>query len=476
MLKNKIVLLFSIFICSTTVLKAQVVEYNQIESEQQLVYTNQQLNLKNDLYNSINQQGDLIKVVEISSVDVTTPNVDTINTNIVDIETANTNLVKLNQLLPTININSYFNNNVNLMIYNQLSLEKINKDFDALIYEKNNFVEQKTNEINNLQEKSLQAFSWGFKNIKDYYWTYDSKLGQSQKIDILLKWKKIIQNPMADVSKNNYKLPKGRFMFQVWTPQNIQQRINLQKQLDFIKKDGYIGVVVMWDGESNYTALVEIQKMILSKGFKIWLGFSPLKKDILSKNTFVEPQYYYKGLRQLARYSQAFLMGWRRTSIHLNRQEKGWQNYTMNALRQGNPNIGFIGEAYWGYNHTHPSDEYHFYYNYRNNYNAIMAVNFGFVMVNPNWALNKLKSSIGNDNMQYVCVIQGTNALYLKDYQDKKKRTKSQYRKINQMLEKRFLRAGFNTVIGLAGDGINRNGAQDDMCLSKNHIPSDQKF
>jgi hypothetical protein len=61
--------------------------------------------------------------------------------------------------------------------------------------------------------------------------------------------------------------------------------------------------------------------------------------------------------------------------------------------------------------------------------------------------------------MQYVCLIQGVTALYLKDYPGKKKRTRAQYRRINQLLEKRFLRAGFNAVAGMSGDGINRVGA-----------------
>ena len=331
-----------------------------------------------------------------------------------------------------------------------------------------------TPELLKVHDKENTLIGWLLQNVKDIYLSNSDDL-KDFKPQKWLKWKKILQSDIKPVAKNSYKVPKGKFMFEVWTPQNEQQKRNLIAQLDFIKSKGYIGVVVVWDGESDYNKLIQIQKLIKDKGFKIWLAFSTQKKDELKKHTFVEPEYYAEGLKALAKNSQAFLMGWRRTSIHLNQQNEQWQNYTMNALRQGNPDIGFIGEAYLGYNGTHPSHETRLHVNYRQNYNAILAMNFGFVSVNPMWAIRKLKATIGS-NTQYICVIQGIKALYLKDYPGKRKRTKAQYHRINNMLQRRFLKAGFNAVIGLSGDGLNRDGAQDDMCLSKNHVSSNVKF
>ena len=360
----------------------------------------------------------------------------------------------------------------NYILKNNISFSD---EVPKLLVEKLANLTERVPQLMKVLDKDNQLVGWALQNLKDYYLSHAKDFRQFD-VAKWKKWKQIVQNPMADVPKNNYKVPNGRFMFQVWLPQNEQQRINLQKQLDFVKKNGYIGVVVIWDGESDYNKLIQIQEMILRKGFRIWLAFSTQKRDTLDKTTFVQPQYFYQGLKALAPRAQAFLMGWRRTSIHLNRQVKGWQNYTMNALRQGNPNIGFIGQAYFGYNGTHSPHEYHLYFNYRQNYNAILAMNFGFVSVNPNWALNKLKTSLGVQDMQYICVIQGVTALYLKDYPGKKKRTRAQYRRINQLLQRRFLRAGFAAVAGTSGDGINRVGAQDNMCESKNHVPSSEKF
>lgn len=327
-------------------------------------------------------------------------------------------------------------------------------------------------------DKKNHLAGWVMTTLKDYY-IYQGDDYKNFDYEKWSKWKQIIQSKPKAVIKNNYQIQKGsRFLFEVWLPENQEQENNLFGELDFAKSRGYNGVVVVWDGTSDYNKLATIQQKILDKGFKIWLAFSTTKKDALNKTSFVEPQYYKKGLIQLAKRSQAFLMGWRRTSLHLNQQIKQWQDYTMSALRQGNPNIGFIGQTYFGYNGTHKPTQFHLYVNYRQNYNAVLAINFGFLSVNPKWAINKLKQTLPISNIQYVCLIQGVTATYLK--QDvtsvRKKRTKAQYRRINELLQKRFLRAGFDAVCGLSGDGVNRQGAQDDMCLSKNRINDNKKY
>lgn len=315
----------------------------------------------------------------------------------------------------------------------------------------------------NIDQKQAQ---WLFSKVKDHYiYRGEDFCSQNQ-----LKWKKIFQSNIKPVQKVDYVVPTGRWMFQAWTPQNDQQKNNLNSELQYVKNRGYIGVVVCWDGKSDYNKLVQVQQLILSKGLKVWLAFSPLKTDSLKLSTFVQPQYFAKGLGVLSVRSQAFIMGWRRTSIHLNLQNQQWQNYTMQALRSGNPKIGFIGQAYYGYNGTDSSEQYHLYVNYRDNYNAVLAVNFGFLSVSPRWAKAKLRTKIKDNNCQYICLIQGITATYLTGKSNLKQRSKVQYRRINQSLQRRFLRNGFVAVAGLSGDGVNRPGGQDDMCVSKNSL------
>ena len=338
---------------------------------------------------------------------------------------------------------------------------------------------------------------WVKETIKDpYIWHAEEYINFDS--ELWAAWRKIFESKPEPVKKIGYKVPqKCKFVFEVWMPSNSAEKENLIKELDFMKSRGYIGVVTMWDGKSNYKELVSLQEEIKAKGFRIWLGFSPYKGQThptkinkegkrvsvseLSMSTFVEPVYYREGLKALAVNSEAFLMGWRRTSIHLNTQNEEWQNYTMRALRDGNPEIGFIGEFYYGENGNHPYGNlyvYGQYANYRENYDAVLLVNYGYISVNPKWAIATARRVVGQEP-QLVCVIQGIGPGYISrpEYVKKtKKRTIAQYRRINELLENRFLRAGFDAVCGLAGDGLNAPIYPDDMSLSTNHKPSEEKF
>lgn len=267
---------------------------------------------------------------------------------------------------------------------------------------------------------------------------FDSKLWSA--------WRKVFDSKPKPVEKIGYKVPNGKFIFEVWTPENDEQKENLLAELEFAKSKGYIGVVVMWDGTSDYNKLVKIQEEIKDRGLKIWLGFSTYKGYIdnkvkvdkngksyyfneISKSTFVEPLYYKEGLKALAVNSEAFLMGWRRTSLHHNTQNVEWQNYTMGALREGNPKIGFIGEFYYGENGYHPYYHYGQYANYRENYDAVLVVNYGYISVNPKWAIANARKYVGQ-NPQLICVIQGVRPGYITNsekYNSKEKNKRTIY-------------------------------------------------
>lgn len=324
----------------------------------------------------------------------------------------------------------------------------------------------KTPQLLKILDKDNEIIGLVIQNFKDRYIQHGKDLDDIQK---WIKWKEILSTYNTPVKKVQYKIDCKKWMFEVWTPQNEEQQLNLMLELQYIKKKGYDGVVIVWDGISDYKKLVDIQKKILKKGFKLWLAFSTTKMDRIDKTSFVQPQYFAEGLQQLAKQSDAFLMGWRRTSIHLNQQLEQWQNYTMSALRKGNPNIGFIGQVYLGYNGTHKPHEYHLYANYRDNYNAILAVNFGYLGMQPKYALSQIKKAIKNKkNVQYVILVQQSTNYYNAKQTKFKQKSKQHYFRINQLIQRRFLNHGFSAVISVAGNGVNGDNSPDDMCLSKN--------
>jgi hypothetical protein len=192
--------------------------------------------------------------------------------------------------------------------------------------------------------------------------------------------------------------------------------------------------------------------------------------DYLSNSTYIDPDVFAAGLKALARDAEAFLMGWRRTSIHLFIPEDGWTKFTMNSLRAGNPDIAFIGEYYFGYNGTHAEGEYHEYINIPANANAALVINLGFLSIDPQQALRQVRRKVG-DKLPLISLIQGETAYYLS--RNNTNRSKEVNERIQFLLEDRFLKAGFSVVAALAGDGSNGmyNGKGiDNLCLSKNHL------
>ena len=62
----------------------------------------------------------------------------------------------------------------------------------------------------------------------------------------------------------------------------------------------------------------------------------------------------------LARECDGYLIGWRRTSLHLFKQDKPWVDYSMQCVRAGNPQIPVFGECYYGFQGNNNADGSYF--------------------------------------------------------------------------------------------------------------------
>jgi hypothetical protein len=52
---------------------------------------------------------------------------------------------------------------------------------------------------------------------------------------------------------------------------------------------------------------------------------------------------YTQILRESAPYISGYINSWRRTSVHLWKQDDAFMNYTNTILRQSNPNLPIVG-------------------------------------------------------------------------------------------------------------------------------------
>ena len=77
------------------------------------------------------------------------------------------------------------------------------------------------------------------------------------------------------------------------------------------------------------------------------------KRESLHDAVFIDPKLYTQGLTRLAAECDGYFIGWRRTGLHLLQKQEKFVAYSMQCVRQANPNILIFGEGYFGFVGNH---------------------------------------------------------------------------------------------------------------------------
>ena len=160
--------------------------------------------------------------------------------------------------------------------------------------------------------------------------------------------------------------------------QTQAERDNLLAELAYFKTLGYNTVLAVWEGEATY-GLAEQINMVKAMGFKVFFTYGT--RERLEDKIFIEPTKYAQGLATLAGQCDGYLVGWRRTSLHLFKADSKFIAYSVNAVRQGNSTIPVFGEIYRGYagskNKDGSENMNEFCVNIPANSSGAFVVNFG---------------------------------------------------------------------------------------------------
>lgn len=269
--------------------------------------------------------------------------------------------------------------------------------------------------------------------------------------EIIESWKKIY-NSYENVQDIKYVPIKNKFRMitEVRTPLDNYQLNILTENLKFYKSEGYDSVLYGFTEKDNpYDVLNTIKYIIKYCGMKVWLTYTG--EETLKKTVFMNPEIYTQILTQSAPYISGYLNSWRRTSVHLWKQDKAFMNYTNHILRNVNPNLPIIGELYYGNNYKYQGEgNVGFEMNNFTNSSGIMIVNFGFKRIAVKYLLNTvLKLYIGNIP-KIACVV-GERPYYLtdnKNHLDYKKNLE-----LKHQIENNFFNNGCIGVITLSNDG-----------------------
>jgi hypothetical protein len=248
------------------------------------------------------------------------------------------------------------------------------------------------------------------------------------------------------------------------------QRDNLFAELSYFKKLGYNAVLAVWEGDkvSDFTEQITI---VRGMGFKVFFTFGT--KESLSTAIFIDPAAYSQGLATLAANCDGYLIGWRRTSLHLFNPDQKWIDFSVNCVRQGNPDIPVFGEVYRGFaGNNNPDGSYNeneFLVNIPTNASGAFVVNFGFQGVRPDGVLKLVRAV---SDVPLIALIVGERPYYMTRNGNKpgsNGKTKAQNREIITRIENRFHKFDFG-IATLAGDGSNGNydkSVSDDLCKSQ---------
>ena len=275
------------------------------------------------------------------------------------------------------------------------------------------------------------------------------------------KWEKVYNTEYPVIKYVPMKTKELKIIAEM---QITESEYNLFKELKYFKGLGYNGVLAVWQG-GDYMDLISQIYRVKAMGFKVFFAFGKMEK--LTDGVFIDPDYYKRGLAALAEVCDGYLLGWRRTSIHLFKADKAWVDYSMNYVREGNPDIPIIGEMYKGYVGKWEKGkpvENEMNFRIPENISAVLVINCGYRNSLPKGALKIVRSKT---DIPVINLVVGEKPYYMT--RNNTGRTKSENRQIIDEIEERFRKAGFGTIT-LSGDGSNglyNKSITDD--LSKMH-------
>ena len=274
-------------------------------------------------------------------------------------------------------------------------------------------------------------------------WKSDRTFGIDS--EIVGKWVKIYEKwrkDGSDVSDRSDRLKGLRMIAEVHHP--IDQNA-LRKNLAMYQQQGYNAVLLTFGYQGETLAeVVAAADLIRDEGFKLWFAYSGPEK--LEHSVFMDPDVLKKYLQELSIRADGFLIGWRRTSVHLLIQDDPFRDYLVRCVREVNPSLPVLGEAYYGMT-AHTNHYSRVTYNLPECASGCYVMGFGFKGYDPGVYLSRMTRI---KDMPKVAVIIGEKPYY--GSTNATGRSFEENLRIKLEIENRWLAAGCVGTITLHGD------------------------
>ena len=275
-------------------------------------------------------------------------------------------------------------------------------------------------------------------------WKSDRTFGIDS--EIVGKWVKIYEkwrkSDGSDVSDRSDRLKGLRMIAEVHHP--IDQNV-LRKNLAMYQQQGYNAVLLSFGYQGETLAeVIAAADLIRRSGLQVWFAYSGPEK--LEHSVFMDPDVLKKYLQELSIRADGFLIGWRRTSVHLLIQDDPFRDYLVRCVREVNPCLPVLGEAYYGMT-AHTNHYSRVTYNLPECASGCYVMGFGFKGYDPGVYLSRMTRI---KDMPKVAVIIGEKPYY--GSTNATGRSFEENLRIKLEIENRWLAAGCVGTITLHGD------------------------
>lgn len=110
---------------------------------------------------------------------------------------------------------------------------------------------------------------------------------------------------------------------------------------------GYNAILLLFDTNDDVELMNAFAVKAKCSGFRLLLAYSPVgeKMDV---SVFPDPLLLESRLTKLAGWTDLYIVGWRRTSVHMFRQDKAYTSFMIASIRKVAPNVPICGEIFVG--------------------------------------------------------------------------------------------------------------------------------
>ena len=277
------------------------------------------------------------------------------------------------------------------------------------------------------------------------------------------KWLRIYQSDEYKTYSPEYvELKKGlRIINEVKCPENTEQFQRMSENIEYYMSRGYNSVLVTFTTGETLYRLSDTIDYLKSLGLKIVIAYAG--RENLNESLFRDPDTLAKFLRELGAKSDALLLGWRRTSLHLFLPDRRWTNFLIKNARSKNSRLAVIGMAYFG---ETAEKQLGVTYDVPENCSAVLVVGCGYPRASRKTVLKKLFPEI-LDHPHKIGLVVGERP-YFDSLHDTGK-TKHRNDQIKRRIELRLLQAGCDSTMTYSGDGSDgqygRTDRTENLCL-----------